>query len=129
MVECVLFDRLPGSTVEPPVKFESDPVTRNANRAVSRFSRKKSYGRKLTISLERRKTYFSELAHCGFEHKITILHTFRSYTALQKFGITLASWSTRGNTATQMNIFFRNITQNIFKLRMMNARYMITTLP
>ena len=27
------------------------------------------------------------------------------YTALQKFGITLASWSTRGNTATQMTIF------------------------
>ena len=29
------------------------------------------------------------------------------YTALQKFGITLASWSTRGNTATQMTISSR----------------------
>ena len=51
------------------------------------------------------------------------------YTALQKFGITLAGWSTRGNTAAQMTIFFKNITQNIFKFRLINARYMITTRP
>ena len=29
------------------------------------------------------------------------------YTAQQKFGITLVSWSTRGNTATQMTIYSR----------------------
>ena len=29
------------------------------------------------------------------------------YTALQKFGITLVGWATRGNTATQMTIFSR----------------------
>ena len=29
------------------------------------------------------------------------------YTALQKFGITLVSWATRGNIATQMTIFSR----------------------
>ena len=51
------------------------------------------------------------------------------YTALQKFGITLVSCSTRGNTATQMTIFFKNMTQNIFKFRMINARYMVITLP
>ena len=29
------------------------------------------------------------------------------YTTLQKFGIISVSWSTRGNTATQMTIFSR----------------------
>ena len=61
---------------------------------------------------------------------IIALGNFNKYTALQKFGITLVSWSTRGNTATQMIIFFfKNITQNIFKFRMINATYMITTRP
>ena len=36
-----------------------------------------------------------------------------AYIALQKFGITLVSWSTRGNTATQMTIFSR-ISHRIF---------------
>ena len=41
------------------------------------------------------------------------LVTFNEYTALQKFGITLVSWSTRGNTPTQMTIFSR-ISHRIF---------------
>ena len=36
------------------------------------------------------------------------------YTALQKFGITLVSWSTHDNTAAQMTIFSR-ISHRIFQ--------------
>ena len=37
-----------------------------------------------------------------------------TYTDLQKFDITLVSWSARGNTATQMTIFFSRISHRIF---------------
>ena len=39
-----------------------------------------------------------------------------NYTALQKFGLTLASWSTRGNTATQMTIFFQEYHTEYFQI-------------
>ena len=49
------------------------------------------------------------------QHVVTpdSFHTAMNYTALQKFGITLVSWSTRSNTATLMTIFSR-ISHRIF---------------
>ena len=56
----------------------------------------------------------SHLLGASLESALSYLQPIMAiYTALQKFGITLVIWSTRGNTATQMTIFSR-ISHRIF---------------